>query len=173
MASSLVAIGDAGAVVVICKKGKKLLLREASCKGKEQQVAASELGVVGPQGPQGVQGPKGDMGDAGPGARWALVNASGNIVAQSGGITVAAVPQAGEYILNFGTSVAGKTIIVSAACLEGSCPFVGTPLAGRCGGGPEGDVCAPPNNDPSKVFVLISAPTNDALQSSEFYVAVF
>ena len=42
----------------------------------------------GPQGEQGPQGPRGEQGPAGAG-RWLLVDATGAIVAQSGGFTVA------------------------------------------------------------------------------------
>lgn len=66
MAFSLLATGDAGAVVVLCKKGNKpLKVREGTCKGKETQVPASELGVTGPQGAQGGQGATGEEGPPG------------------------------------------------------------------------------------------------------------
>jgi len=42
-----------------------------------------------PKGKQGKRGPQGDQGPAGVG-RWALINAAGEIEAQSGGFTVAA-----------------------------------------------------------------------------------
>jgi len=60
-AFSVVAIGEAGAVVVLCKKGNKpLRVRQGACKGSETQIPASELGVTGPQGGEG------DTGDRGP-----------------------------------------------------------------------------------------------------------
>lgn len=66
MALPLVTPRDAGAVVVLCKKGKKpLKVREDACKGKETQVPATELGATGPQGPQGGQGAPGAQGPAG------------------------------------------------------------------------------------------------------------
>jgi hypothetical protein len=45
--------------------------------------------------------------------KWAIVRADGGIVAQSGGITLAAKPGSGKYILNFGSTVAGKPILAS------------------------------------------------------------
>ncbi|WP_370289182.1 hypothetical protein [Nocardioides sp.] len=48
-----------------------------------------KTGPQGPQGPAGAQGPQGEKGDSGP-SRWLLIDAAGNIEAQSGGFTVAA-----------------------------------------------------------------------------------
>ena len=47
---------DGEAAVVICKKGKRLRLRETACKAAEQAIPASELGVVGPPGTDGAAG---------------------------------------------------------------------------------------------------------------------
>jgi hypothetical protein len=52
---------DGAAAVLICKKGKKLTLRE-TCKSKETQVAATELGVTGPPGADGTDGTDGAPG---------------------------------------------------------------------------------------------------------------
>src|SRR5437870_7651304 len=57
-----------------------------------------------PTGRQGPPGPPGAPGPAGPGARWALVNPSGSIIAQSGGISSRHVGD-GFYVLDFGSSV--------------------------------------------------------------------
>jgi hypothetical protein len=60
---------DASAALVICKKGKRITLRETACKTKEVTVPAADLGVTGPQGPTGpggAQGNPGAPGDPGP-----------------------------------------------------------------------------------------------------------
>src|SRR5437868_8993020 len=60
---------------------------------KRGQVPAGPVGPTGPAGPTGPQGPAGPAGPAGGGAlKWALVRPDGGIVAQSGGITLAAKP---------------------------------------------------------------------------------
>lgn len=51
--------------------------------------ATGPRGTAGPQGEQGPQGPQGEQGPPGV-DRWVLVNAAGEIEAQSGGFTVAA-----------------------------------------------------------------------------------
>jgi hypothetical protein len=90
--------------------------------------------------PAGPRGPAGPAGPAGPGARWALVSPNGSIVVQSGGITVAAKPGPGQYILNFGSTVAGKLVIVSSGRASDQ-DFRGMVSAGPCGGTTEGSVC--------------------------------
>ena len=67
-----------------------------------------------PAGPAGPQGPAGPAGTGGTAAiKWALVRADGGIAAQSGGITLAAKPTSGTYILSFGAAVNGKVILAS------------------------------------------------------------
>ncbi len=56
---------DADAALVICKKGKRVLLRETVCKRSETPIPASDLGVTGPTGPQGAQGLPGEQGAQG------------------------------------------------------------------------------------------------------------
>jgi hypothetical protein len=56
---------DADAALVICKKGKRVLLRESVCKRAETPIPASDLGVAGPTGPQGPQGLPGAQGPQG------------------------------------------------------------------------------------------------------------
>src|SRR6266508_3327130 len=53
------------------------------------------------QVPQGPAGPAGGSAAS----KWALVRPDGGIAAQSGGITLAAKPGAGTYILGFGSAV--------------------------------------------------------------------
>jgi hypothetical protein len=70
-------------------------------------------GPIGPAGPAGAAGAKGDPGAPGPGTvQWALINATGTIVAQSGGIT-AVRTGVGTYVFDFNTAVAGKTVVAT------------------------------------------------------------
>lgn len=52
----LATIPSAEAALVICKRKKKVTLREDACKSKETRVDAAELGVVGPTGSAGAPG---------------------------------------------------------------------------------------------------------------------
>ncbi len=123
-----------------------------------------------PQGPPGPAGPAGPQGPAGPGARWALFRPDGGIVVQSGGISLTAKPGAGQYIVNFGSSVAGKLIVVSSG-LANDINFRGVVSAGVCGGGAEGSAC-PTGNDVNHVRVFTDNPGETATQDHSFYVAV-
>jgi hypothetical protein len=123
-----------------------------------------------PAGPAGPTGPAGPAGPAGPGARWALVTPAGSIVTQSGGITAAAKPGPGQYILNFGSAVAGKLIIVSSGRAADP-EFRGIVSAGPCGGTAEGSVC-PVGNDANHVQVITNNPGSTAREDHSFYVAV-
>jgi hypothetical protein len=60
-------------------------VRDGSLRAKDFRggLPAGETGPVGPEGPQGEQGPAGA-------GRWVLVNADGEIEAQSGGFTLVA-----------------------------------------------------------------------------------
>jgi hypothetical protein len=123
-----------------------------------------------PAGAQGPAGPPGPAGPAGPGARWALVRADGTIIAQSGGITPTAKPSAGVYILDFGSVVTGKLIIVSSANAV-DIGDRGTVSAGACGGTGEGSTC-PAGNDQNHVRVITRAKGDDTAEDHPFYVAV-
>jgi hypothetical protein len=114
--------------------------------------------------------PAGPAGPAGPGARWALVSPNGSIVVQSGGITASAKPGPGQYILDFGSSVAGKLIIVSSGRASDA-EFRGTVSAGPCGGTVEGSVCAV-GNDANHVQVITNNAGETAREDHAFYVAV-
>ncbi len=115
-------------------------------------------------------GPRGPAGPAGPGARWALVRGDGTIVAQSGGISPTAKPAEGSYILDFGSSVAGKLILVSSAN-TGDTTDRGTVSAGMCGGTTEGSTC-PSGNDTSHVRVITRRAGDSIAEDHPFYVAV-
>ncbi len=128
--------------------------------------AANQL----PAGPRGPAGPPGATGPAGPGARWALVNPGGSIVVQSGGISVAAKPGPGQYILNFGSAVAGKLIIASSGRANDQ-EFRGVVSAGPCGGTTEGAVCSV-GNDANHIQVITNNSGETAREDHAFYVAV-
>jgi hypothetical protein len=123
-----------------------------------------------PAGARGPTGPAGPAGPAGPGAKWALVSPNGSIVVQSGGITASAKPGPGQYILDFGSAVAGKLVIVSSG--RASDPeFRGMVSGGPCGGTVEGSVC-PVGNDTNHVQVITNNAGETQREDHAFYVAV-
>lgn len=134
---------------------------------KAGQIPAGPVGPAGPAGPAGAAGP---AGPAGPGAKWALVRPDGTIVSQSGGITLTAKPQPGEYILDIGSVVTGKLIVASSA-LASDTAFRGVVSAGPCGGTAEGVTC-PSGNDTNHIIVFTDGPAEAATQDHAFYVAV-
>src|SRR2546421_5729658 len=110
---------------------------------KRGQVPAGPVGPTGPAGPTGPQGPAGPAGPAGGGAlKWAVVRPDGGIVAQSGGITLAAKPGVGTYILSFGSTVPGHPILSSGAYANDGSDQRGETSAGPCAGGSEGKTCS-------------------------------
>jgi hypothetical protein len=123
-----------------------------------------------PAGPAGKAGPAGPPGPAGPAAKWALVRADGTIVAQSGGITPTAKPAAGVYILDFGSSLAGKLILVSSSNTADTTDR-GTVSAGMCGGTTEGGTC-PTGNDTNHLRVITRGKGDDVAEDHPFYIAV-
>jgi hypothetical protein len=127
-------------------------------------------GPAGPAGLAGAQGPAGPAGGSAS-ARWALVRPDGGIAAQSGGITLAAKPSAGTYILSFGSQVSGRPIIASAGYAADSSDSRGETSAGPCGGGAEGRTCATGDTN-SNVFVQTRSDAGSPADHS-FYVAVF
>lgn len=134
----------------------------------------------GPQGPAGPVGPKGDTGPQGPAGqrtRWALVNASGQIEAQSGGFTVLSgyvanpAGAAGNVYIDAGEDLTDNGIAATMALqnavdqngdtiVNGRAPgadnnpeFAGEISASRCA--ITGVVtCAPPGTNASNVFVV-------------------
>ena len=102
--------------------------------------------------------------------KWALVRADGGIAAQSGGITLAAKPSTGVYILSIGSAVTGKPILASGAYAADAGDQRGETTAGPCGGGAEGRTC-PTSDNTSSVFVQTRS--NDGFPADHaFYVAV-
>jgi len=131
--------------------------------------AAGAAGPAGPAGPTGPGGPQGPQGPAGPGARWALVAGDGTIVAQSGGITLSSHPFVGEYILEFGSPVVGKAILVTPSGRDNA--FSGSFWGAPCGPPPQGYVnCAGQPN--TRLHVLVLNQANTATVNHSFYVVV-
>jgi hypothetical protein len=120
--------------------------------------------------PVGAKGPAGPAGPAGPGAKWALVRADGTVVAQSGSITPTAKPSVGVYILDFGTSLTGKLILVSSANTADTTDR-GTVSAGMCGGTTEGGTC-PTGNDTNHLRVITRNKGDNLAEDHPFYIAV-
>jgi hypothetical protein len=141
---------------------------------KVGQIPRGPAGPTGPAGPAGATGPAGPAGPAGSGAtvRWALVRADGGIVAQSGGISLTAKPGVGDYVLAFGSVVAGKPIATSAAFAGGASTVRGVVTAGPCGSATEGATC-PVADDTSHVRVITKAADNTANADAPFYIVVF
>lgn len=102
--------------------------------------------------------------------KWAVVRADGGIVVQSGGITLAAKPGAGAYILNFGSAVTGHPILASGAYAADPGDQRGETTAGPCGGGSEGATCTTANTS-SSVFVQ-TRDNGGTPADHAFYVAV-
>lgn len=141
-------------------------------------------GPAGPAGPAGAQGPPGATGATGPAGpagppggagslalSWAVVRPDGGISAQSGGITLAAKPGTGQYLLSFGSTVAGKLILASSGYAGNDIASRGAVSAGPCGAPTEGITCSASNNT-STVLVQTRAITG-GLEDHSFYVAVF
>ena len=104
--------------------------------------------------------------------KWALVRADGGIAAQSGGLTLAAHPTSGNYILNFGSAVTGHPILSSGGYAGDAGDQRGETTAGPCGGGSEGRTC--PTGFDTTSHVWIQTRSSDGLPSDHsFYVAVF
>jgi hypothetical protein len=135
---------------------------------KRGQVPAGPAGPAGPVGPAGPAGPAGSPGSST--IKWALVRADGGIAAQSGGITLAAKPSAGTYILSVGSAVAGKPILSSGAYAADASDQRGETTAGPCGGGSEGRTC-PTSDTTSSIFVETRS-DGGVPADHAFYVAV-
>jgi len=165
----------ADAAVVICERKGKLKLRLDACTGKETLVDPAELGATGPMGPIGPQGNAGQPGTPGPGARWALIDSDGTILAQSGGISVTLVTTV--WMVDFGTSLAGKTIMASNAFTTADTPNRGPTTAALCG--PTGSIpgiCgtgfgAGFEND--HTVAVVTSSTGGSNEAHAFFIAAF
>jgi hypothetical protein len=127
---------------------------------------------AGPAGPAGPQGPAGPAGPAGATIKWALARPDGTIVSQSGGITLAAHPSTGTYILNVGTAVAGKPLLANGAYASDASDQRGETTVGPCGGGTEGRTCPANFNATSHVWVQTRSNSGTPADHA-FYVVVF
>ena len=136
------------------------------------QIPRGPQGPIGPVGPAGPQGPAGPAGASGAGARWALVRPDGGIAAQSGGITLAAHPSTGNYLLNFGSATTGHLILASGAYAGDAGDQRGETTAGPCGGGSEGRTCPTGFDTTSHVWVQTRENGGNPADHA-FYVAVF
>jgi hypothetical protein len=139
---------------------------------KAGQLPRGAVGPAGPAGPPGPAGPAGPAGGAGGGlaVKWALVDPSGKILQQSGGISVSS-HSAGQYILDFGAASNAKLIEATPA-LGGDQGARGLVVAGPCGGTAEGAACSA-SNDTNHVVVRTYSPSNLSLEDHPFYIAVF
>lgn len=151
------------------------LLRADFKNGQIPRGARGPAGPAGPTGATGAQGPKGPTGATGPAGtaniRWALVRADATIVDKSdSNISITSHPSTGTYILNFGSPIDTKLILVSAAHVGGDALARGPVSAGPCGGTPEGSSC-PAGNDTSHVRVQ-TLNAGDVAGDRPFYVAV-
>jgi len=173
----LIALGGTGyaasqalprnSVTTVQVKDHSLLARDFKA-GQIPRGPAGPAGAQGPAGPQGAAGPAGSAGSAA--GKWALVRADGGIAAQSGGITLAAKPSAGTYILSIGSTVTGKAILSSAAYAADGSDQRGETSAGPCGGGSEGRTC-PTSDNSSSIFVQTRSSAGSPADHA-FYVAV-
>ena len=153
------------------------VLADHSVRGIDLAFGVIRQGAPGPPGPPGLagatgpSGPSGAAGSSAAGAKWALVRPDGGIVAQSGGISLTAKPASGQYILDFGSSVAGK-LIIAASGLANDTSFRGTVSAGPCGGADQNPACSV-GNDTNHVRVFTDNPGETATADHSFYIAVF
>jgi hypothetical protein len=127
-------------------------VKDFSLLAKDFKRGQLPRGATGPAGPAGPQGPAGPAGGSAA-SKWALVRPDGGIAAQSGGITLAAHPSTGNYILNFGSAVTGHPILASAAYAGDDGDQRGETSAGPCGGGSEGRTCPTGFDTTSHVFI--------------------
>ena len=107
--------------------------------------------------------------------RWVLVNATGSIVSQSGGFSIADHPTAGEYIMAAGSTVTGHAIVASDAFASDTSKR-GVTVAGPCGTGADGISCAgfsPAFNDGSHIFVGTTATNNSTTADHSFYLVLY
>lgn len=108
-----------------------------------------------------------------PTVRWALVNSTHTaIVAQSGGISIAAVSGAGTY-LNMGTNVSGSAISATNAYTDTDSGFRGALMATICGGPAFGGTCGVAGtNNTNHVWVFTQNSANTGGENHAFYVSV-
>lgn len=169
----LLALGGTGYAAIKLPRNSVTTIQVKDRSLLARDFAAGQIprGAVGPAGPAGPAGPTGPAGGAGSAAvKWALVRADGGIAAQSGGITLAAKPSAGTYILTIGSVAAGKPILASGAYAADASDQRGETTAGPCGGGSEGRTCATSDTTSS---IFVETRSNGGVPSDHaFYVAI-
>lgn len=148
---------SAEAAVVLCQRKSKIKLRLDACKSKETLLAPTELGLAAPP-------------------RWALVDSDGSILAQSGGISVVGMDGAGRFVLNFGASLAGRTLSIVAAVTESDVAFRGTMAVTKCDAGMViAGACVglggPGAGVDGFVFAATTNQTNDGAEPHAFFVS--
>jgi hypothetical protein len=168
-------------IITSSKQIKRHVIKVANIDPKTRAFLKGQKGATGPAGPKGTTGAagaagapgaKGDKGDAGPGVKWALVQDSGFIAAQSGGITVVA-RGTGSYVIDFGSATAGHLITVSNAMANDNSSR-GAPAAAPCAGAPpegwsgQDSICS----SPTKVEVFTEG-TSGTKSNHAFYIALF
>jgi Collagen triple helix repeat (20 copies) len=130
-------------------------------------------GITGLKGDSGIQGPKGETGVPGPTIRWALFNANGTIVEQSGGISLTAMGTS-DYYINMGAQVTGHALLATISQKAGG--FGAKILAGLCGPFTDGLDCSgtigsTANADGQHVHVFIADGTTATPEP--FYLVMF
>ena len=84
---------------------------------------------------------------------------------------LAAKPGSGQYLLNFGSSVAGKPILASGGDANDQGDQRGETTAGPCNGGTDGINCSSSNNSNT---VFVETRTSAGIPGDHaFYIAVF
>lgn len=105
--------------------------------------------------------------------RWALVDEDGSIVRQSGGISAQRI-EAGIYIVDFGSPVAGRAISVTPSLLHLPSPPLTTAIATPCGGPhpnhPDAAACTVGPNRRRDVAVALGH--GNVVEDYPFYITV-
>jgi hypothetical protein len=173
MIALFVALSGAGYAAVVIPRNSitSIQVKDRSLLAKDFKSGQLPRGAVGPAGPVGAAGPAGPAGPSGSSnIRWVAVRADGGIASSSGGITLAAKPGAGQYLIGFGSAVAGKLVLASSGYAGNHSANRGATSAGPCGNPADGLTCSTSDNT-STVLVQTRAP-DGALEDHSFYVAV-
>ncbi len=142
-----VAARPAAAGIVVCKRRQAVTVRVDTCRKKETRVASL-------------------------GAQWALVDAGGAIVAQSGGISVA-IAQGVFYVIDFGVDQTGRAVHATPTLTTADAGFRGVAVAGLCGGTQAAitGLCPAGMDTSHHVYVATTSVTNGVQEAHAFYVS--
>src|SRR5713101_5145410 len=146
------------------------VLADHGIKAVDLAPGVTVSGPAGPTGPAGAAGATGPAGPAGPGAKWALIKGNGDIIAQSGGITVSH-PFTGGYYVKFDSAVTGKNVTATNAYRDSDTSARSGPLVTICGEGTEGSSCS--FSDNAQTVYVGTSSTAGVPENHAFYVAVF